>query len=369
MKKEKVCRQCGEILEKNSKTCLKCGADQRSFFEKHQMLVVFIVILVLICIAIGIIFGKLNHITENSGSASYTQSEFNSKWEDFLWGFEDTSVTAQELVEEYEEDEKTADEKYIDLCMEVTGEIESIEKIDNRTLNVNIKTEGDYNLSFYFEKDENEKFEELADYPSGKEITAVGSLEKNGKNLKLNYCILGDWEVYYDFDNTFDIDLDVEDLLDEAKEKDKNIQLSDKNIMSFDSDILDYGYSYEEIIEKISEISQGEVEISNIYEKDTFINKIKLDLDINGEKLSIELSNDITCFDENLVYAINQELKKTNSEKMFYYSYRDYDEEFGIANIAYSTEEDINKINKLIKNSNLEMDEFEKEATKINKDI
>lgn len=39
----------------------------------------------------------------------------------------------------------------------------------------------------------------------------------------------------------------------------------------------------------------------------------------------------------------------------------DYDEEFGIVNIAYSTEEDINKINKLLKNSNLEIDQFKKE--------
>ena len=56
------------------------------------------------------------------------------------------------------------------------------------------------------------------------------------------------------FNNTFNIDIDLEDLLNDTKDKDKSIELDAKNIMSFDSDILDYGYSYEDIANNMSDI-------------------------------------------------------------------------------------------------------------------
>lgn len=368
MKKEKNCRHCGETMPKDAKTCLKCGRDQKGFFKKHEVLMIFIVFLILICIAVGIIFSKINYINNNRGSGAYTESELDSVWQEFWGEFEDVCITTDELVKEYEDNQAKADEDYIDYCIELTGEIKNIEKIDDRTLKVNLKENSDYNISLYFEKDDNEKFEELENYPSGKEITAVGFLDRKDNDLKLEYCILGDWEVYYSFDNTFNIDLDLEDLLNEAKEKDDSIELNEDEVMSFDSDILDYGYTYEDVIDSMSKISKDEIDISYISEKDTTTNKV-VKLKVNDNEISVKLSKDTVVFDENLVYIINQELEKNNSSKRFYYSYYsymdyediDYDEEFGIVNIAYSTEEDINKINKLLKNSNLEIDQFKKE--------
>ena len=79
------------------------------------------------------------------------------------------------------------------------------------------------------------------------------------------------------------------------------------------------------------------------------------------KEVSLKLSKDNTSFDESLVYQINRVLEENNSEKMLYYADMDCDEDFEIINIAYSTQEDINKINKIISKSNLDMSQFEKE--------
>ncbi|MFR1932137.1 MAG: hypothetical protein ACLS23_06530 [Clostridioides difficile] len=42
-------------------------------------------------------------------------------------------------------------------------------------------------------------------------------MKEKAKVLNINYCILGDWDTYYAFDNTFQIDVDLEDLI-ESKE-------------------------------------------------------------------------------------------------------------------------------------------------------
>lgn len=362
MKKEKFCRHCGEKIEKNAKTCSKCGANQRNFFRNHQGFTIFMVFFILICVAIGLIFNKLNYIN-NSKSATYTQSEFESIWGDFFEGFgEDVCVTVDELIEEYEDDLEDADSEYIDEYIELTGKIENIDKVDYRTLKINLKTDSDYKLECYFDRDYNEEFEELEKYSLGREITTVGCLERKGKKLKLEDCILGNWEVYYSFNNTFNIDIDLEDLLNDTKDKDKSIELDAKNIMSFDSDILDYGYSYEDITNNMSDISKGEVEIAYISEKDSLKEKV-VELEINGKKVTVKLNKDTSSFDENIVYLINQELKKDNCDKIFYYSYMDYEEDFGIVNIAYSTEDDIDKLNKVLKSSDLDMEQFKNEVS------
>ena len=75
------------------------------------------------------------------------------------------------------------------------------------------------------------------------------------------------------------------------------------------------------------------------------------------------MNKDTSSFDENIVYLINQELKKDNCDKIFYYSYMDYEEDFGIVNIAYSTEDDIDKLNKVLKSSDLDMEQFKNEVS------
>ena len=76
-----------------------------------------------------------------------------------------------------------------------------------------------------------EVYDELKNYKQGTEITAVGEFERKGKVLNINYCILGDWDTYYAFDNTFQIDVDLEDLIESAKKNDKSIALKKENII------------------------------------------------------------------------------------------------------------------------------------------
>ncbi|WP_455542692.1 OB-fold protein [Intestinibacter sp.] len=358
MGKEKVCKYCGEKLTNNNYVCLKCGKDQRGFVKKNPTLSVFLIVFILICISIGIIFIKVNSITKNSHSGEYIGLE------DFMSDFgSDISITTDELIEEYENDKDDADLNYNENFLELTGKVKKIEEVDKRTIKVELKTDknSDYKIYCSFDKDENDHYDEIKDYTNGKEITMTGNLIREGKNLNIEYCILGDWETYYAFDNTFNIDLDLEDLLEEAKKNDKNIKLDKKNIMSFDSDILDYGYSYEEIINHISQISAGEIIITDINEKSGLKDRT-VTMKINEKEINIKLDKDNFCFDENLVYQINKVLKESNSDKMLYYAYMDYDDDFGIVNIAYSTQDDINKINKILNKSNLGISQFEKEA-------
>ena len=88
--------------------------------------------------------------------------------------------------------------------------------------------------------------------------------------------------------------------------------------MSFDSDILDYGYTYEDIIDYISQISDDEIKITDISEKSSLKNRT-ITMKINEKEVSVNLSKDNTCFDESLVYQINKVLEESKSEKLLYY--------------------------------------------------
>lgn len=355
--KEKICKHCGEKLQNNSYRCLKCGKDQRGFIKRNPMIISIIIILVLIFISVTITVVKLNSIAKNSDSSGYIG--LDDLWGDFG---EDISITSDELIEEYKENKDDADLKYDRTFLELTGEVKQIQEIDKRTIKVELNTnkESEYKIYCIFDQDENENYEEIKGYKEGQKITMTGDLIRDNKNFTMEYCILGDWETYYAFDNTFNIDLDLEDLLQEARKNDKSINLDNKNIMSFDSDILDYGYSYEEIINHIVEISDGEIQISDVSEKSGLKDRT-ITMKINKKEVTIKLDKDNSSFDERLVYQVNKVLEESNSDKMLYYAYMDYDEEFGIVNIAYSTQSDIDKINKIINKSNLGIAQFEKE--------
>lgn len=358
MKEEKKCRHCGEKLDINSNKCLKCGKDQRDFLKKHPLFIPIVCVVVLICISIGIIFYGINSIHKNSASAEY------SKLDSLLGGLWDNiSTTPDEIIQDYKDDFEEAESEYSYTYLEITGKIQSIEE-NNKILKIQLQTdkEENYKVYCYFDKEDNDKvYDELKNYKQGVEITAVGEFERKGKNLNINYCILGDWNTYYAFDNTFQIDVDLEDLIESAKKNDKSITLKKESIMSFDYDILDYSYSYEDILDNMSEISEGEVEITDIDEERGIINTT-ITMKINGKETSIKVEDGDSIFDENLVYQINKVLKENNSEKMFYCAVREYDDDLDLINIAYSNESDITKINKVLNKSNLDISNFKKDA-------
>ena len=326
--------------------------------KKHPLFIPVVCVVLLICISIGIIFYGINSIHKNSDSAEY------SKLDSLLGGLWDNiSTTPEEIIQSYKDDFEESESKYSYTYLEITGKIQSIEEND-KILKIQLQTDkkDDYKVYCYFDKEDNDEvYDELKNYKQGTEITAVGEFERKGKILNINYCILGDWDTYYAFDNTFQIDVDLEDLIESAKKNDKSIALKKENIMSFDYDILDYSYSYEDILDNISEISGGEVEITDIDEETGIINTT-ITMKINGKETSIEVEDGDSIFDENLVYQINKELKENNSEKMFYCAVRKYEEDLDLINIAYSNESDITKINKVLNKSNLDITEFKKDA-------
>ena len=326
--------------------------------KKHPLFIPVVCVVLLICISIGIIFYGINSIHKNSDSAEY------SKLDSLLGGLWDNiSTTPEEIIQSYKDDFEESESKYSYTYLEITGKIQSIEEND-KILKIQLQTDkkDDYKVYCYFDKEDNDEvYDELKNYKQGTEITAVGEFERKGKILNINYCILGDWDTYYAFDNTFQIDVDLEDLIESAKKNDKSIALKKENIMSFDYDILDYSYSYEDILDNISEISGGEVEITDIDEETGIINTT-ITMKINGKETSIEVEDGDSIFDENLVYQINKVLKENNSEKMFYCAVRKYEEDLDLINIAYSNESDITKINKVLNKSNLDITEFKKDA-------
>ena len=326
--------------------------------KKHPLFIPVVCVVLLICISIGIIFYGINSIHKNSDSAEY------SKLDSLLGGLWDNiSTTPKEIIQSYKDDFEESESKYSYTYLEITGKIQSIEEND-KILKIQLQTDkkDDYKVYCYFDKEDNDEvYDELKNYKQGTEITAVGEFERKGKVLNINYCILGDWDTYYAFDNTFQIDVDLEDLIESAKKNDKSIALKKENIMSFDYDILDYSYSYEDILDNISEISGGEVEITDIDEETGIINTT-ITMKINGKETSIEVEDGDSIFDENLVYQINKELKENNSEKMFYCAVRKYEEDLDLINIAYSNESDITKINKVLNKSNLDISNFKKDA-------
>ncbi len=330
----------------------------KGFLKKHPLFIPVVCVVLLICISIGIIFYGINSIHKNSDSAEY------SKLDSLLGGLWDNiSTTPEEIIQSYKDDFEESESKYSYTYLEITGKIQSIEEND-KILKIQLQTDkkDDYKVYCYFDKEDNDEvYDELKNYKQGTEITAVGEFERKGKVLNINYCILGDWDTYYAFDNTFQIDVDLEDLIESAKKNDKSIALKKENIMSFDYDILDYSYSYEDILDNISEISGGEVEITDIDEETGIINTT-ITMKINGKETSIEVEDGDSIFDENLVYQINKELKENNSEKMFYCAVRKYEEDLDLINIAYSNESDITKINKVLNKSNLDITEFKKDA-------
>ena len=287
--------------------------------KKHPLFIPVVCVVLLICISIGIIFYGINSIHKNSDSAEY------SKLDSLLGGLWDNiSTTPEEIIQSYKDDFEESESKYSYTYLEITGKIQSIEEND-KILKIQLQTDkkDDYKVYCYFDKEDNDDvYDELKNYKQGTEITAVGEFERKGKILNINYCILGDWDTYYAFDNTFQIDVDLEDLIESAKKNDKSIALKKENIMSFDYDILDYSYSYEDILDNISEISGGEVEITDIDEETGIINTT-ITMKINGKETSIEVEDGDSIFDENLVYQINKVLKENNSEKMFYCAVRE----------------------------------------------
>ena len=229
MKEEKFCRHCGGKLDINTNRCLKCGKEQRDFLKKHPLFIPVVCVVLLICISIGIIFYGINSIHKNSDSAEY------SKLDSLLGGLWDNiSTTPEEIIQSYKDDFEESESKYSYTYLEITGKIQSIEEND-KILKIQLQTDekDDYKVYCYFDKEDNDEvYDELKNYKQGTEITAVGEFERKGKVLNINYCILGDWDTYYAFDNTFQIDVDLEDLIESAKKNDKSIALKKENIMS-----------------------------------------------------------------------------------------------------------------------------------------
>jgi len=97
----------------------------------------------------------------------------------------DFVITATVLQKEFEEDEKTASEKYINKILEVTGTILSVNQADSSNINLSLKTESDLStvICTFVATDP-------AKFRSGEDVTIRGECSGFLMDVLLNNCAL-----------------------------------------------------------------------------------------------------------------------------------------------------------------------------------
>jgi hypothetical protein len=97
----------------------------------------------------------------------------------------DFVIAATALQKEFEEDEKTASEKYINKILEVTGTVSSINQADSIHANIALKTESDFSsIICTFASSDALRFK------TGEEITIRGECSGFLMDVLLNNCAL-----------------------------------------------------------------------------------------------------------------------------------------------------------------------------------
>ncbi|MDD2757636.1 MAG: zinc ribbon domain-containing protein [Candidatus Pacebacteria bacterium] len=111
MNEIKKCPKCKEDIKFDAKKCKHCGADLRNWIERHKILTVLISMFFLITITN--IFGNVDNSKIDSTNYSSQKTQI-------------IKITATKLIEEYDENEVSAKQKYEGKFLQITGTIEDI---------------------------------------------------------------------------------------------------------------------------------------------------------------------------------------------------------------------------------------------------
>ena len=122
----KKCKACKEEIDAKATKCPKCGTDQRGFFKKHP-----IITGILVLFFIGLIAsagGSKNSSTTNTDSST---KETATKTEPKAQPTQQAPakpeiITASVLINDYDKNKLSADEKYKDKLVQTTAYIKNI---------------------------------------------------------------------------------------------------------------------------------------------------------------------------------------------------------------------------------------------------
>ena len=194
---QKICKHCKKAIPKASKVCPHC-------MKKQGAKTSTIVIVVVAVIALAAIFGNLSSndtpdVKDNqpvSGQDNNLQNDQQSETPDApevvtpeapAYDYEFSDVV--DLIQEYKDNEVSADNKYKDKTVKVTGIVKDIGKdiLDSAYITINDGKDitWDYAQCYFKNKDEVAKIENLS---KGDTVTLIGKVSNYSLTLTINKC-------------------------------------------------------------------------------------------------------------------------------------------------------------------------------------
>lgn len=177
----KNCKECGTEISGSAKVCPKCGKDQRNFFQKHVVLTIILVVIVL-----GIAFGgsgdnnTSNTVQTNGGTST---GDSNSKeTENTPVQIEYTAVDIDTMEEALKNNAAAAKDTYIDKYFEITGKLSTIDS-DLKYISLRSLTD-DFDLTgvqCYIKNDEQKEI--VKTLSKGDTIVVKGKIKSVGEVL------------------------------------------------------------------------------------------------------------------------------------------------------------------------------------------
>ena len=167
------CKNCGKIYYSNLTMCPECHNKTPMQKEKILQIVIPCIIGIFI-IAFGVYSANQPESTNSDNNTSKTGEIINSS-ENASSAIEYITVSANDLWNEYEDNEIAADKKYLDQNVEVTGVISDINSKDILTsANVLLRVDGEI-LGCVQCNFNTEDAKKLADVKKGQKVTIVGT--------------------------------------------------------------------------------------------------------------------------------------------------------------------------------------------------
>nr|DAD99989.1 MAG TPA: hypothetical protein [Siphoviridae sp. ctiMP24] len=194
---QKICKHCKKAIPKASKVCPHC-------MKKQGAKTSTIVIVVVAVIALAAIFGNLNsndtpEVKDNQPVSNQDNNLPNDQQRETpdapevvtpeapAFDYEFSDVV--DLIQEYKDNEVSADNKYKDKTVKVTGIVKDIGKdiLDSAYITINDGKDitWDYAQCYFKDKDEVAKIENLS---KGDTVTLIGKVGSYSLTLTINKC-------------------------------------------------------------------------------------------------------------------------------------------------------------------------------------
>jgi ribosomal protein L32 len=174
----KKCPKCGEEILSSATVCKHCQADLRNWFAKHKVLTGILVLIVIGIIGSASSDKNQKTSTTPNSDTSKTNSETPStevKPTEPQKLTPQITVTGTDISKDYSENEVSADSKYKDKIIELSGKIVSVSNgISDNEMVVKL-SDGKYDLSgamCYMKTSEKEK---VLSFKKGQQVTLIGT--------------------------------------------------------------------------------------------------------------------------------------------------------------------------------------------------